>query len=700
MNDEMTLSADASTDLVESKPVESPTEREFVKMWTARIKKAKTYFDDDFKRMRANMDFAAGLQRVGQEKMDDDKYIANFITHQTNQKTAMLYAKNPKAEWQKRKRLEYQVWDGKVESLWAAAIELQRAALEGPSPMTIQAQMLMQDYQRGQQLEKQYEKVGKTLEILYHYECDSQEPDFKLQMKQLVRRTVITGVGYVRLNYFNNINSVITSANNDDSIVMRIKRAKQIMSQIAEDKVKDDDPRLLELRLLLSGVMQSVQANDVDDLQESLEFDFLSSTSVIVDPKCQSLKGFIGADWIAIEFLLDLDEANAYFELTGDRAITTDADTVIYDTESRQEVKDAALKNAPKDDVKRPMARFWEVFNRHDKTTFFVCDGYKFFVQEPRPLDPPIRRFWPVFALTFNDVEPGDGSKARIYPPSDVQLLKPMQEEINRERQGLREHRTSNTPWYATLEGWMTADDEEKVISHENSEIIKFKGTPPNGSLKDAIVPFSPAGIDQMVYNTDPIIADAAMVTGQQQQVGQKTQRNVAATPAVIQEQSRVTEVSSNVDDLDDLLTQLANASGEMMLRAFQLPTVQKIVGPGAAWPQDNRKDFLDTLFLSSVAASSGRPNKAIDVQNAQQLVPLMLQAGANPWGVIQYVAKTLDANLNPTDFAPPSPPQQPQPGQGPQAPHHTPQHHHPGVVGQHPGGQPMPPGVQQGGLH
>ena len=129
MNDEMTLSADASTDLVESKPVESPTEREFVKMWTARIKKAKTYFEDDFKRMRANMDFAAGLQRVGQEKMDDDKYIANFITHQTNQKTATLYAKNPKAEWQKRKRLEYQVWDGKVESLWAAAIELQRAAL-------------------------------------------------------------------------------------------------------------------------------------------------------------------------------------------------------------------------------------------------------------------------------------------------------------------------------------------------------------------------------------------------------------------------------------------------------------------------------------------------------------------------------------------------------------------------------------------
>ena len=705
MNDLPTQTPDvdpqAPVDLPPADPADNRLEVETVKRWTSIIKKAKTYFDEDFKRMRSNMDFAAGLQYEGQDKMEEDRYIANFITHQTNQKTATLYAKNPKAEWKKRKRLEYQLWDGKVESLWAAAVELQRAAMEGPSPMTIQAQMMMQDYQRGQQVEKQYKKMGETLEILYQYECDTQEPDFKLQMKQLVRRTVITGVGFVRLNYFNNLNHVITSANNDDSIVMRLKRAKYIMSQIQEDKVQEDDPRMEELRLLLTGAAQSVQTNDTDDLQESLEFDFLSSTSIIVDPKCQSLKGFIGADWIAIEFLLELDEANAYFELSGTKAITTDADTVIYDNESKQEVKESLTKNNPKDETKKPMGRFFEVFNRHDKTHFFICDGYKFYVQEPQALNPPIKGFWPVFSLTFNDVEPGDGSKARVYPPSDVQLLKPMQKEVNRERQQLREHRTSNSPFFLTTEGWLTEEDEEKLSKHENNEIVKFKATPPGGDLKSAIVQFQPAPIDAAVYNTDPILADAAMVTGQQQQVGQKTQRNVAATPAVIQEQSRVTEVSSNVDDLDDLLTQLSNAGGEMIIRAFQNETVQKIVGPGAAILPDDRSELCKNLFLQTVAASSGRPNKAIDVQNAQQLVPLMLNAGANPWGIIQYVAKTLDANLNPTDFAPVAPPQQPQQGvQQHQVPQHSQQQRHPGVVGQHQGGQPMPAGTQQGGLH
>ena len=134
MNDLPTQTPDvdpqAPVDLPPADPADNRLEVETVKRWTSIIKKAKTYFDEDFKRMRSNMDFAAGLQYEGQDKMEEDRYIANFITHQTNQKTATLYAKNPKAEWKKRKRLEYQLWDGKVESLWAAAVELQRAAME------------------------------------------------------------------------------------------------------------------------------------------------------------------------------------------------------------------------------------------------------------------------------------------------------------------------------------------------------------------------------------------------------------------------------------------------------------------------------------------------------------------------------------------------------------------------------------------
>jgi hypothetical protein len=222
--------------------------------------------------------------------------------------------------------------------------------------------------------------------------------------------------------------------------------------------------------------------------------------------------------------------------------------------------------------------------------------------------------------------------------------------------------------------------------------LIKFKGAPPGGSLKEGIVPFDPGPVDGNLFSTQPYEQDASLVVGFNQQQQQAPQRHVAATPAVIQEQARQQGASSNVDDLDDLLSELAKAAGEMMLRAFSISTVKRIAGQGAAFPEQNREDFLNSIFLDSVAASSGRPNKAVDVATAQQLGPLMLQAGANPWALIEYYAKVMDSNLNPADFAPAQMPTPPQVGGQPMRPQ-TPRH--PGAVGQHQGGIGMPVGVR-----
>ena len=169
---------------------QDPLEEQTVKLWRKRIKDAKTFFEQDFKRMRENMEFAANIQWQGQQNMDSpDKYVANFITHHVSQKVSSLYARDPKAVAQRRKRMDYQVWDGSVEQLMQARMVIQQAMMTGiVTPDAAQAQVLLQDFAQGQQWEKLCEKVGKTLEIVYGYQCDTQSPSFKFQMKQLVRR--------------------------------------------------------------------------------------------------------------------------------------------------------------------------------------------------------------------------------------------------------------------------------------------------------------------------------------------------------------------------------------------------------------------------------------------------------------------------------------------------------------------------------
>lgn len=635
-----------------------------VKLWQKRVKDAKKLFQNDFDRMKENMEFAAGIQRHGQEKMESEHYVANFINREVNQKVASLYARDPKVIARRRKRLDFQIWDGDIATEQSAAVAMshyqamsqQNPAMQqmGMPPQIVQAQALLADIAHGKQWQKLVKKVGDTLEILYGYNCDTQTPDFKFQMKQLVRRVVTNGVGYVRLNFSRQGDHALTSSGTDDSLSMRIKRAKRILSGIDDDKIEDDDPRQEQLQQLFESVQSSVQNGDMTNIEERLEFDFPSSTSIIVDPKCRCLKGFVGARWIAQEFKMPLEEANAYFETD----IKAGGELITY-SERGQELVKGDPSQATKDPQEKPIGCFWEVFDITTKSHFFICDGWKEFVQEPQPLEPSINRFWPVFALTFNDTEVEPGCKITLYPPSDVDLLKPVQKEWNRIGEELKKHRKANRPFYLAMNGMLTDTDKEKLGDHETCELISIKGIPPSGKLTDVIAKFDSVPIDATLYNTGNLQMDAGMVVGSNSQQSQQPQRHVAATPAMIQEQARVSGVNSNVDDLDDLLSELARAGGEMLLRELSEDTVKRIAGVGAVFPQQQREDFLNELFLEIVASSSGRPNKAVEIANFREIAPLLLQAGANPWAVIKEAVNRLDDRLDTSDFAPSTPPTQ-----------------------------------------
>jgi hypothetical protein len=108
-----------------------------------------------------------------------------------------------------------------------------------------------------------------------------------------------------------------------------------------------------------------------------------------------------------------------------------------------------------------------------------------------------------------------------------------------------------------------------------------------------------------------------------------------------------MTVASSNVDDLDGMLTAIARSAGEMLLWEMSPDTVKRIVGPGAVWPLEDRSEFVNQIELSIAAASSGRPNKAIEVQNFQMMAPLLAQFGANPMFLIREGVKRLDDRLD-----------------------------------------------------
>src|SRR3546814_4156931 len=79
------------------------------------------------------------------------------------------------------------------------------------------------------------------------------------------------------------------------------------------------------------------------------------------------------------------------------------------------------------------------------------------------------------------------------------------------------------------------------------------------------------------------------------------------ATESSIAEGSRISSLESNTDDLDELLTTLARATGQLMLMELSVEKVIEIVGPGAAWPNLDREAIVSEIFLEIEAGSSGR---------------------------------------------------------------------------------------------
>ncbi len=621
-------------------------ERAQVKVWCKRVRKAKEKWAPDFKRMRMNMEFCAGMQWPGMQTIDDEKYTCNWTVQNVNQKVASLYARNPKAEARSRKRKIYRVWDEKIETLTEAIGKSTMLAQQGLADPVSEAIIL--DYQQGKAITERIDGVCETLKLLYQYQIDTCRPEFKEQMKQCVRTAVICGVGYARPVYKSEAKPQMSSVNERQEVLDRVRRAKVILDKIEAGEVEKTDAQMDVLHSLFASVGASQSSGDEYGLPERLEYDFPIPTSVIPDERCRALKEWIGARYVAQEYILPLDEVNAFFETnieaTGELVYYSDKGDVI-DYQAGSDVKNG-------DNAK--MVCLWEIFDYLTKTHCFVVDGWKDYVLAPEALDPCVSGFYPIFALTFNDVVAGADTKTSIYPPSDVQLLKHTQKEWNRSREGIRNHRKANAPNYVVANGHLTQDDKDALVEAEPNQVIELTGVPLGTEPGKVLQPLMKIPIEPEVYDTAHLAEDMQLAGRVQEANIGPAQPNVTATVGTIAEQSRMTTSSSNVDDLDGFLTRNAKAGMEMMLRVMPEEIVKAIVGEGAVWPgQQDRESYLNAIDMEIQAASSGRPNKAMEIANMERLTPFLMQFGANPMAMIKELIKRLDDRLEPRDFFP-----------------------------------------------
>lgn len=602
-----------------------PIER-FIKRWSATIKSAEKFHDKAMKRIKRNRE----LVRHGADKAwrQSGKYSANITLRHVTRKAADLYARNPRAVAKRRVRLEYQLWDGDPQTVMMAQ-QAMAAGMMDPNSMA-----LLQEIQEVKQRQHVLDKVAKTQEILFHHSLDSQDPSFKVGAKGAVRKAIVDSVAFVKLDFYREFESANT-------VLLHDKAAHPAQlpgaAASATDHAEHDDDLAAKVDSTMAQMAYAQNETNVLE-REGLIYTFPAADEIVIDPKCRCLRSFEGADWIAFKALRSVEQIREVYGIDVGNKFTG-----YYSSEDNPGA--ARLEAAGDDDGKtgKGSVMVYEIQDKRTGNVFTLAEGYDGFLEEPSVPMITLDRFYTIIPLLFNQIETGDS----LYPPSDVELMEDMQHEYNRARHGVREHRKASRPRYVAPAGKLEEDEKAKIASCPPHSLLELNGITPGEDIRNIIQAFPTMGIDQGLYETGSILDDTLRTTGSQE-ANLGGVAGATATETQIAEGSRVASVQSNVDDLDDWLSELAESAGAALLQNMSPQTVQKIVGPGSSWPEFTAADINAEIYLEVKAGSAGRPNKAAELANLERAAPILLQTpGISPIWFAREVIKRLDDGLD-----------------------------------------------------
>jgi hypothetical protein len=642
-------------------------DRRLVLAVAAKIKADKRHHDKAFKRMRRDM-FIARHGRT--PEWSETNYKANFVGRHIRNKTASLYAKNPKAIAKRRETLDFTIWDENPQSLELAFQSIQMAQqamvaapptadpltgqlVPGEPPPELmaaleQAQAVIADFQQGTERRMMMRKIGRTLEILFAHALREQQPlDAKASLKRAVRRACTTGVGYVELTFQREYGPPAATVDRLSDVRGRLEHMRRLAEDIESGDIGPDDPEIAELE----AAVRTFENEPEVIIREGLILDFPPSTRVIPDRLCTSIIGFLGARHVTVEYLFTVEQIKKRFEVDigknytgytvdGKHGDTTTANIVPDDDDG--DVSENGEEPAGKGSG---LVLVWKHFDKESGLVYYLADGYDKWLREPAAPEVFVEDFWPIYALTFNAVEDEEG----IFPSSDVTLLEDQQMEHNRARQGMRDHRWAARPRWAGTNGMLDDDDVEKLTNLKPFETIMLNKEP-GSKIGDIFEPFPVPGVDPNLYETGQIFTDFQLVGGTQEAQMGAVSRSTA-TESAIAANSVAAADGSSVDDLDTFLTMLARASGQILLREMSEDTVKRIVGPGAVWPHLSLAEIASELYLEVQAGSTGKPNQAVEISNWEKMAPLLLQMPrVSPDWLARETIRRLDDNADLTE--------------------------------------------------
>lgn len=582
------------------------------------------------------------LAKYGCLKDNTGSYKANVTDQVIQQAVASLYAQNPKVKASIRERIEYTVWNGEATQLDAAiavvrmAPELAANGINPQTPQIMEADAIVQDAHAVHKYREFLERKGKTLELAYLYFLDEQSEDFFSNFQQVIRRALISAIGWVKLGFQREMGFDSVTERKIGDQRAQIKRAESL----DEDEENDEDlaADIEEKKRILEGL----EAQEIV-LREGLVFDFPLVRNVIIDPKATAWSDLNSADWMCeIHHLTKKERADEFPDFDFDKldSVGSDAKAMVHPTEKEEKSGKKATRGMSEED----MTKIYEFYSKIDGLCYWFMDGHDEYLRDPGAPNVDVEGFFPYENLIFN-INENEGDTA---PVSDVSKMRDAQEAINQKRQWSLDHTQHSLPKYVAP---ATAMDDEVKKALENSDevglVILLKAMQSGEKVGDILQKLETVGLDPNLYATYEQAQDITMSTNASQaQVGNSAKGTATAASIAQSAYSIVSDVKKSA--VDKLLTRISRKSSQILQSEMSTESIQEIVGRGAVWEESSRADIYKEVYLKTEAGSSGLPNEAEELMKAEKILPLMLQnPRIDPMWLAETMVKLMDSKVD-----------------------------------------------------
>lgn len=425
---------------------------------------------------------------------------------------------------------------------------------------------------------------------------------------------------------------VETALNDAKEMVARLD-AQQKLIEDPDDRSPDEiDALMVEKAALVESLTAKLELS----INKMFVIDFVATENMQVSTDISAISDYLDADWIGNELFVDKDDALArcprltaedltsakkYYQTAPKELTSRDAGSVIPQGQVTAEMAQnfSASNNA---EETQPFLRIIEIWDRTDKKIRTIIEGVRKWAKEPYDPPYPTSRFYPYFYFAFYEV---DGQR---HAQSLSWRLYKLQDEYSASRSNFRLTRERSIPGVLFNATMLDENEAKKMAEAKHQEYTGLRPADPSVPLGNIFAAKPVAQVDMRVFDPAYILADMERISGVQEALSAAINgpgNPKTATEANIQQSGTNARTTSDRDNLEEALNEMAQYTAEQALQCLEIRDVQRMAGKQAYWPEGMSIDDLFTLVEIKIeAGTTGKPRAQTDQQAWATILPLI----------------------------------------------------------------------------